>query len=379
MNNLAEQFKNIGGAVDDSVKDRIGSGLMYQIRNYERARRVEDMRPGFWAPLKSMRLAWQPVGIFALVALMFLTVSGLTVIAAQNTTAGDTLFVFKRGIEKSQGLVAADSARKVELAGEFFGNRVDELQHVLVQQSQLKADGESQESDRVSLAVAEVRKQLDDVNKKFAKLKAEDDKNSEKTAVAALVLDKKISSYRAELKEVKSQVDQMGASQDLDEAIEQAEQIKSDVLEVIVAKHGKGELALADEDLEHKLDEHLAEIEEKVVEAEEAIEAKDETEDKGLKEIAGQAKEKIEQARVAIRDGEYELSLTLSKDTNQILKMLYGEINKVVEVEDVEMEAVETHTGEVEGVSSTASMDASVIEDEAALEPLADEFSVGIE
>ena len=370
MTNLQSQLKSIGKVVDTQIKDRIGENLMYQIRNYERSRQVESSGPSFLMPLKAMRLAWKPVGVFTFVGLFFLTIAGLTVVAAQNTMPGDTLFAVKKVIEQSQGLMAADSARRVELAGEFFGNRVNELQQVLVQESQLESDGPSGGSDKVSLAVTEVKKQLDDINVKFERLIAEDD-NGGKSGAAVLVLNEKIINYKQELEEVKNKVADVKVSNELDEALDQVEKINEEVLEVIVDKHEKGELALATEELENKLSEHVAEIEEKVEEVAKVIADKIEVNGVEIKTKANQAKEKIVQAREAIEKGEYAFVLTLSKDSNKILEMLYGEINQVVETEEAEMSVPEN--GEIEGVSSTVPM----IEEE--IKKVEEEFEVKIQ
>src|SRR3989338_3851022 len=335
MTNLQEQLKNIGRTFDSKIQERIWENLKYQIGNYEKSRLVAENMSGFRLSFKAAKLAWQPVGAFALAVVLFLGGSGLLVMAAQNSAAGDKLFVVKRAIERSRSIVTADSAYKVELASAFLDNRVNEFQKVLVEETQLVAAGEQKNSKKVSLAVDEVKKQLEEVNEKLSELKSADAKYSQKTAVTALVLNEKINTYKQELKQAKTKVVDLEVSNKLDEALATAEEINTDVLTVIVEKHQQGEIELAQGELSGKLEEHLAEIEEKVAKAEEAI-------------------EKIVLAKKAIEENEFSLVLTLSKDSNDILKMLYGEIDKVVEVKaDQPITEENKSDGEVQGETTT--------------------------
>lgn len=330
MNSFEEQLKNIGGTVDIRVKERVRENLMYQISNYERSRQADAVGSNFWLSFKSVKLAWKPVGIFTLVALFLFVSSGLAVLAAQNSMAGDRLFALKRMLEKSQVIVAADNVRQVELAGDFFANRVDELKKRIVEESQLAPSGKSESSEKVILAAAEVKKQLAEVNVKFKELRREDKQNNKETAVAALVLNEKIKTYKQELKEAKEKVKNSEVNSDLDEALQQVEEINDNVLEVIVDKHKQGELVLSQKDLEGKLEEHIGDIEVKVTQAEEILAAKVDANGKELKDKVSEAKDKIKEAHEAVKKNEYSLALTLSKDSSQIIKMLYGQIDQVV-------------------------------------------------
>ncbi|OGG87186.1 hypothetical protein A3B87_03135 [Candidatus Kuenenbacteria bacterium RIFCSPHIGHO2_02_FULL_39_13] len=354
MTNLQEQLKNIGRTFDSKIQERIWENLKYQIGNYEKSRLVAENMSGFRLSFKAAKLAWQPVGAFALAVVLFLGGSGLLVMAAQNSAAGDKLFVVKRAIERSRSIVTADSAYKVELASAFLDNRVNEFQKVLVEETQLVAAGEQKNSKKVSLAVDEVKKQLEEVNEKLSELKSADAKYSQKTAVTALVLNEKINTYKQELKQAKTKVVDLEVSNKLDEALATAEEINTDVLTVIVEKHQQGEIELAQGELSGKLEEHLAEIEEKVAKAEEAIAAKYNVDGQELKAKADEAKEKIVLAKKAIEENEFSLVLTLSKDSNDILKMLYGEIDKVVEVKaDQPITEENKSDGEVQGETTT--------------------------
>jgi len=354
MSNLQEQLKNLGGTFNGQVQEKIWENLKYQISNYEKSKLVVANRSGFRLSFRAVKLAWQPVGIFALAVVLFLGGSGMLVMAAQNSAAGDKLFVVKRAIERSRSIVTADSAYKIELASAFLDNRVNEFQKVLVEETQLVSAGEQKNSKKVSMAVDEVKKQLEEVNEKLAELKSADAKYGKKTAVTALVLNENINTYKQELKQAKAKVADVEVNNKLDEALAAAEEINTDVLTVIVEKHQQGEIELAQGELSGKLEEHLAAIEEKMAQAEETMAANHSDNDQELKAKADAAKEKIVLAKKAIADNEFSLVLTLSKDSNDILKMLYGEIDKVVEVKvDQPITEENKSDGEVQGATTT--------------------------
>jgi hypothetical protein len=303
---------------------------------------------GFAYKIRAIKLAWKPVGVFAMMALLLFGGSGLTVIAAQSAVPGDSLFAVKKIVERSQGMVATDNSHRVELATRFTSNRVDELQKVIVQETQLvSADGSERRSEKVLLAASEVKRQLDDVSARFSELKNGNSNDSKKTAVAALVLNDKIRTYRAELRQAREKATTEEVENELDSALDAVEEISTNVLEAIVDGHMDGELELEVSDIEDKLEEHVAVIEEKVAEVEEVLAQKFETDGIEYKEKATQAKEKIAKAKEAINTNEFDLVLTLSRDSNKILEMLYGDIYSV----EVVVPEVEGDEGRVEGDS----------------------------
>ena len=107
----------------------------------------------------------------------------------------------------------------------------------------------------------------------------------------------------------------------------------------------------------------MAGIEGKVAEMEEAIAAQTETNGVDLKEKAEEAKVKVEEAKKALANGEYQLVLTLSKNSNEILKILYGDIHKVVNEKDATVETeikadtdagIGADKGQVKGKATTS-------------------------
>jgi hypothetical protein len=271
------------------------------------------------------------------------------VAVAQNSTPGDKMFAIKRIIEKSQGLIMTDSSQRVELASVLLGNRVDELQKIVVEESQLKAVSNRQEHiNKVALAVGEIKRQLNDVNNKLEELKTNNSKK--KTAVAALVLNKKIKNYRNELKQIKAMDNSVDGK--LEETLDQVGEINANVLTVIVDKQQKGELQIDKTEIKNKLADHISDIEEKVVEVEKILVDNSKVETPDFTERTNVAKKKIEDAKKAIINNEFGLVLTLAKDSNDILKILYGDIYKKIHVveKDVDKNKVD---GQVKGEKIT--------------------------
>ncbi len=340
---LIKQLKNIKVEVDAEWKQATRDFLLSEIKAEKPAQRVVFEQPVLWERLKLVKFAWRPVGVFALAGIFFVSLFGLTTSAAQQAMPGDKMFAVKKMIEKTQDIFTADNARKVELASVFLDNRVNELQKAIMEETQLvSAD---KKSTKVSLAVAEVNKQLNEVNNKIEKLKEDNKGNS---GVVALMLNEKIQNYKQELKEVKSKVKDDKVDSQIDQALAQVGEVDNHILEVIVDKQKAGQLEIKQEELQDKLNQHVQEIESKVAEVEQVLANNSDEKADILRQKAEEAKHKIEDAKKAIATNEFKLVLTLAKDSNSILKMLYGDVYEIVKTKD-EVQ------GEVKGAEATAS------------------------
>ncbi len=373
---LIKQLKNIDINPRAEWKESTRSFLMSEIKA-DRYAEINLSQNNLWNNFRFIKFAWRPVGVFALIAMLFMGSTGLIMAAAQNSTPGSKMFVVKRMIEKSQGLITTDSSQRVELATTLLGNRVDELQKIMVEESQLKAPGSNSRQNKVALAVVEIKKQLSDVDDSLEELKINND--GKKTAIAALVLNKKIRSYKNELKQIRKKGITNNIDDDLEEALNQVGEINNNVLEVIIDKQQKGELTIDNSEIKDKLVDHISDIEEKVDAVEKILadNTSDNITDESFIERADEAKKKIEDAKKAIKNNEFNLVLTLAKGSNDILKILYGDIYKEINsndnkdneediVIDNEQEIKENRTdvsGQVEGVETINVNDGEIIDD----------------
>ncbi len=335
--NLIQQLKNIRVEADAEWKQTTRNFLLAEIRAEELNKpEAANIKGISWAErIKFVSFAWRPVGALALVGLLFLSVIGATTAAAQKAMPGDRLFAVKKVMERMQDVFTADSARKVELASTFLGYRVDELQKMIMQETQLvSANGvqHNQNQTRLILAVKEVNKQLEEVDNKIEKLKND---SHDSSAVAALILNEKIQNYQQELSEAKKRVKNKEVGTKIDEALSQAGEVNNHILEVIVDKQETGKLDIDRQELTKKIKQHIKNIEDKVSEVEQVLASKDES-DVELKKKAEEAKEKIESAKKAIAKNEYKLVLALTKDSNSILKTLYGDVYQIITVKQDE-------------------------------------------
>jgi len=157
-------------------------------------------------------------------------------------------------------------------------------------------------------------------------MKDKDKENGQKMAATALALNEKIRTYKEDLKAAKDQVADSETNKELDEALNKVEDINSEVLSVLVDKHSKGELAVAEDDLAMRVQEHLKQAEVKIDEAAGALQEVTKDENEALAVKVDEAKEVIKKANEALDKNEYSLVLTLTKDSNKILEMIFGSI-----------------------------------------------------
>ncbi len=324
-----------------------------ETRNFllsEIARHNEQNKESWWQSwvdnFHLANFAWRPVGVFALVTLLVVGGSGVVTVASKNAVPGDNLFVVKRAWEKMNDYMVTDAAHKTELASAVLGTRVNDLQKVLEQESKLvSAENKTEARGSVMVAVNEVKKQIDEVTNKFATMQNEEAESGQKVAEAALALSDKIINYKEELKAAKEKVGDSETDKELNEVLDKVESINSEVLAVLVDKHSKGEWAVEEGQLASKLQDHLKEVENKVAQVGEAVKVADKTTSVLTIKI-DEAKEAIKKAGEAMDKNEYSLVLTLTKDSNDILEMIYGSIyetkNDAGVVEGVGTEATST-------------------------------------
>ena len=348
MARLAEQLKMIEVTPDQKWKNETRSFLLSEIANYKQKHLIGEKktsRAGLFSGWQAVSFAWRPVGVAAVVMLFFLSGSGLLTVASRDAVPGDKLFALRRAWEKVNEYMVIDAAHKTELASAVLDKRVNDLQRVLDQESQLVSAGEKTEPvDNINIMVAvnEVKKQVEEVNDKFAAMQDKEKESGEKLAATALALNDKIINYKEELKAVRDKVNNTEADQELGKVLEKVETINTEVLAVLVEKHGKGELPAEENKLASRLEDHLNEVKNK---ADQVAGAVGGSEDKTGSELAvklDEAKETIKKASEALDKNEYSLVLTLTKDSDKILEMIYGSIYEVKNDGDVKGEATST-------------------------------------
>ncbi len=348
MPSLIEQLNKIDIQARAEWKKETRIFLLSQIRqaklaNLKMAPKNNQNMKRAWAELasalKSIRLAWRPVGILAIWFLFFVLGSGVLVAIAHKAVPGERMFIVKRMIEKSEVFLATSNAQEAELASAFLGNRVDELEKIMWQKSKLVATNrqhnnynklKANQTQNIILAVEEVNKQLDEVNSRVKKLK----NNGQQAGVTAMMLNQKINNYKMELKQVKKGISNKQVAIKLDQTLNRVGDLNGNLLAVIVDKQQKGELKLTTKEIEKKLTDHLSEIEQKTEEVKQKVDRTNLFKDDKAMEIKDKTKiveKNINIAHQAIKKDNFKLVLTLAKDSNKILEMLYGDIYKIID------------------------------------------------
>ncbi|HRY63188.1 MAG TPA: hypothetical protein P5267_01095 [Patescibacteria group bacterium] len=351
MTSLREQLKNLNIEPGAEWKKETRNFLMSEVK---KQRTVTGNQESGWLEnfvnfFKISRLAWRPVGVVALMAVFVLGGSGFVAVASRNAVPGDKLFAVKRAMEKVNYFMVTDTAHKTELASAVLGTRVNDLQKVLDQETKLiAADSQEQTNEEsIMVAVKEVSKQIDEVNEKFTAMQSEDKESGQKVAATALDLNEKIRSYKEELKTVKEKVSDSEANKELDKVLDRVEDINSEVLAVLVDKHSKGEAPIEATDLAMRVGEHVRQVETKIETVTDTVKTQ-ETEVKNSELVAkmSEATETIKKANEALDKNEYLLALTLAKDSDKILEMIFGSIYEVKndegQVKGAESEATST-------------------------------------
>jgi len=357
---LIKQLKNVHIAARAEWKAETRVFLLSHIRRnkpvlkkFSLRKNIINMSASVVRNIKMVRLAWRPAGVLAGALLFLILGSGMIMAAAQNAVPGEKMFVVKRVIEKGEVLLATNNAQEVELASAFLGNRVNELQKLMWQQTELVSAGGQMngESGDIILAVEEVNKQLGDVKQRVEKLKS----GGQQAGMTAMILNQKINTYRKELKQVKKKVTDKRTGAKLDEALTQVGDLNGNLLAVIVDKHQKGELKINRKEIEEKLTDHLSDIEEKTVEVKKQLAEvvlTDKNDVSKFKDKTKVVEEKINSAKQAIRQDKFNLVLSLAQDSNKILKMLYGEVDKVIDNSKAQQKtASQVEEAQVKGVT----------------------------
>jgi len=226
---------------------------------------------------------------------------------------------------------------------------------------------DSFKKDTISLAVSEVKKQVQVVNSNFNRLKNNNQENNQEMAVAAMGLNKKMIGYKQELKDVKEKVNEE-VEIEINKVLNEVDDVNADVLSVIVTQRAIGDTTIADNEIADSLEEHIYGIQNKAEEVLAVLSQEDDQSDLVKKVV--KVKEEIAQAGEALREGQYSLVLTLANNSNKILKILYGQVDEIIQSPDelntaqLGEETDEENTNPTSTVESVSDGDIEILESE---------------
>jgi hypothetical protein len=189
MKNLNTQLNNLKNIKPDGAwKAKNRELLLTQIYNQADTQSA-DFSFGFLAYFRQFssdfaNIIAQPAAIVSLILFSVLGVGLFGTSASRQAKPGDSLYVAKRISEKTQLALTFGEKEKAELRIDFAGNRVEEIEQVLANDKQNKAEVKKTVNDLASNAKSEVvaaRIGLQKINKN-----ANIDKNTVKVVTKAV-------------------------------------------------------------------------------------------------------------------------------------------------------------------------------------------------
>ena len=158
MKSLKRQFKILKSIKPDEIKREEFSQL------------IAEMSAGCRAPSFSWRhpvVFFRSVSALALISALFLAASGAGItFASQNALPGEVLYPAKLAIEKIRITAAKDTEKKTELRLEFASRRLDEVEKIVVRDSEEnEEESRAEKEENVVAALDDYEKKLDDTEK----------------------------------------------------------------------------------------------------------------------------------------------------------------------------------------------------------------------
>jgi len=369
MNDLIKQLNKIEIKPDQDWKQDSRDFLISKIRRVDGIRNNHGLS-GFWARAVNIwsrmfivpRIAWKPVGVFALVALIFFGGSAVLVQASKSSVVGEPLFVVKVAVESLKMAAETDNIRKVALANKVLDSRLSEFDRVFTASNDGSAVSNSQDNnanDEVALALDEVEKNIFKVSYRFTDLKNDNYEDDKRMVAAAMEVNKQMKSYKQKLKKAQAEAKAGEVVEKIEQVLARVDEVDIDVLEVIVDSHSKNEDLVDKNELNSIFNERLVEI---GVEAEQVAQVVDFKSDQlsgDILEKTEKVKQNIKIANEALQKGEYGLVLSLANDTSELLRLVYGENFDVYKLEFTSSKeeqdmATDTESGDDEaGVESS--------------------------
>lgn len=322
--NFLQQLHKIEIEVDKTWQENAKSELMAKIAYAKNIQSENaDVKESGFKLWRKASFAWQPIGILSVVIVFALSSVGAVVVRADNAMPGDRLFAVKRIVERTQGLTKLNASSQVAFAGIVLDKRVTELAELYEDNYQLvSADQEPVGS--LALAVREVRMQMDEVDERFEKIKNQVSENNEEIVKVASGVSARLASYSEKLNNVRGNIKDEVVGGEIDDIIDRAIVVQDEALAVMV-----GEKNLINDSDKQAVELSLETKVNRIKKQAEDFENEIKVADKGVEGYTSETekiKSNIDKAEKALREGEYELVLTLSNDSNNMLEVLYGKI-----------------------------------------------------
>lgn len=212
-------------------------------------------------PSSMLRFVARPVGVLTLIV-FFAFSSGVFGISASKTSIpGDILYPVKLTGEKIKVGLTVSSEKKAELHVQFAEERMNEIETVLVQETE-----PAKKQAKVKIAVDEMKKDIQKATETIDKVK-EIPKKSQSVAETVKEIDKKSEGITEKIEQKKKELkEDKELSKTLTEAEEATEEISVVAVAVLVEKHEKGEIELSETELVEVVGEKIQKAKENIEE-----------------------------------------------------------------------------------------------------------------
>jgi hypothetical protein len=221
-------------------------------------------------PFRVLNFVAKPVGVLTMVAFLVISSGVYSVNASRGSVPGDILYPVKLTTEKVKVGLTSSSNKKTELKIGNAEERVNEIDKIILNESDTQ-----KKKEKIEVAADNLKKDIDGVKIALEKVKEEKqaDKAQESIAVVMKVDEKtaEISSRLIQHKEVLNNLEETQTSNKevvkrIDDAMVAVKETGVKATEVIVDKYDKGESNLAPQEVKDSLSKKIVEAQEKLKE-----------------------------------------------------------------------------------------------------------------
>lgn len=202
------------------------------------------------------KLAWQPIGALALIAVVIVGPSVVTVNAAKGSLPGDALYPVKRSLERARISLTFSTTKRAELELNLVATRLHELQRITKEQAP-----SPERRQKIAIALEELKKDTTTVKTRLEASKTETQTPAQKTETLNLakIIDEKTTGYQETLEAAVSDLhaDEQEQSGGLGEAISTVQEVAINALDVLVSNKEEGENAISQDELKGKVEQQL--------------------------------------------------------------------------------------------------------------------------
>lgn len=207
------------------------------------------------------QLSAKPLGVMILVAGIIIGPGIATVSAARASLPGDTLYTLKRGLENVELSLTFSDKKKAEKKIEHVATRLTELHRITQEQSP-----SPEREQKMVLALEELKKDTDDVNKRLQTAKDDNDVTENDVVELARIIEEKTSDYKETLKSSKDHLsDDIAANvEEIDLALSTVQEVAIGALNIIAEEEASGESEISKEDLKTRVESQLQTVQEQI-------------------------------------------------------------------------------------------------------------------